>query len=161
MRLFNLFIAVLTLSISSLSIAVAGDKASLVFEDVYAYETAASQMNGATFAKITNTTDKALKIVKAEADVANMVELHTHIMEDDGRMSMFPVEAFEIPANGTHELKPTGDHIMLMMLNAPLEADQMFDVILTLDNEETFTVPVKIQALVAKAKDSAHDHSNH
>jgi len=122
------------------------DGTAVHFGKAYAYQTAAHQKNGAVFFKVQNLLDKDLKIVGASTDVAEMVELHTHSM-DGGNMSMYPVDSFTLPAGETHELKPTGDHIMLMMLKRPLKIGEAFDVMVTLDTGEEFSIPVSVLSL--------------
>ncbi|MFN7054309.1 copper chaperone PCu(A)C [Hyphomonas sp.] len=56
--------------------------------------------------------DRAVTIVEAEAPFAQAVELHTHAMDEEGRMAMRKVENFTVPANGVHELRRGGDHLM-------------------------------------------------
>tara|TARA_R110002124_G_scaffold129483_1_gene291020 strand:- start:330707 stop:331156 length:450 start_codon:yes stop_codon:yes gene_type:complete len=122
------------------------DEAPLSFSNAYAYQTAPNQSNGAVFMDVHNRTSDDIQITAAASDVAQMVELHTHSM-DGGTMSMYPVEFFTIPANGDHALKPTGDHIMLMMLNAPLMPNETFEVKVTVGNGENFTIPVSVKSL--------------
>jgi copper(I)-binding protein len=122
------------------------DEAPLSFSGAYAYQTAPNQSNGAVFMQVKNRTGNEIKITAAASDVAQMIELHTHSM-DGGTMSMYPVDSFTIPANGDHALKPTGDHIMLMMLNAPLIPGATFEVQVTVGNGEFFTVPVTVKSL--------------
>lgn len=146
-KVFSLLVSLVFISSAAQADVLPKDGTPVHFGKAYAYQTAPKQMNGAAFFKVQNLTKKDIKIVKAASEVAKMVELHTHVMEEDN-MSMYPVEFFTLPAKETHELKPTGDHIMLMMLNAPLEPGNTFDVELTLDTGDVFTVPVEVRSLV-------------
>lgn len=56
--------------------------------------------------------DRAISVLHGEASFASAVELHTHSMDESGRMAMRQVESFDIPANGAHELRRGGDHMM-------------------------------------------------
>jgi copper(I)-binding protein len=126
--------------------AALSEQPAVSFSDAYAYQTAPNQSNGAVFMSVQNNMEAALEIVAATSDVAQMVELHTHSM-DGGNMSMYPVDFFTIPAQGQPALKPTGDHIMLMMLNAPLEPKATFEVQVTLSNGDVLSVPVRVKSL--------------
>tara|TARA_R110002126_G_scaffold13118_4_gene57091 strand:- start:246309 stop:246764 length:456 start_codon:yes stop_codon:yes gene_type:complete len=149
MRLLQILTLVLTLGISALPAQADTqpvDGTPLQFAEAYAYQTAPNQKNGAAFFKVQNLLGEDVKIIAARADIAAMVELHTHSM-DGGNMSMFPVDFFTLAAGETHELKPTGDHIMLMMLKQPLKVGEGFDLNVTLDTGEEFSVPVSVLSL--------------
>jgi len=75
--------------------------------------------NGAAFFIITNHGD-ADRLLGAEAPIAKAVELHTHVKDGDV-FKMRKVEAIVVPAHGTAELKPGGDHVMFFGLNEPLK----------------------------------------
>lgn len=149
MRFVQIFALVIALGFTAFSAkadVLPAEGTAVHFGKVYAYQTAPHQKNGAVFFKVQNLLDKDVKIVAASTDVAEMVELHTHSM-DGGNMSMYPVDFFTLPAGETHELKPTGDHIMLMMLKQPLKVGEGFDLNVTLDTGEEFSVPVSVLSL--------------
>jgi copper(I)-binding protein len=74
-------------------------------------------MAGAAFMLIENHTTEDDRLVGAAATIAEKVELHTHVHGNDGTMQMVAVpEGFVIPAEGVHELKRGGDHVMFMGL---------------------------------------------
>ena len=71
------------------------------------------------FGTLTNTTDKEVTITGGSSPVAGMVEVHETVKNDAGVMVMQPkAGGFVIPAKGTLELKPGGNHIMLMKMSA-------------------------------------------
>ena len=125
-------------------------------ENPYAYATSKVQKNGAVFMTIhykhhyESEEDKAgsehgpLKIINAESDVAERVELHTHVMDGD-MMMMREVEHYEIPHDGSVTLEPMGHHIMLMGLKQPLKAGESFPVTLHLDDGQKRTYDVLIK----------------
>ena len=81
---------------------------------------AAATGNGAAYMILRNGGDAADRLVKAESDVADAVELHKTIMEGS-MMQMAPVENIEVPAKGQAELKPGGLHVMLIGLKHELK----------------------------------------
>ncbi len=109
----------------------------------YAYATVPVQKNGAVFGTFENPGSTDIGIVKAESDVAERIELHTHLQED-GVMMMRQVESFNVPAGGTLNLEPMGDHIMLFGLKAPLVEGETFSVQLFDTNGVSVQVPVSI-----------------
>jgi len=75
--------------------------------------------------------DRAVSVVGAEADFAGAVEMHTHTTDESGRMAMRQVERFDIPANGAHELRRGGDHMMFFGIDRDaLVAGETVDVTL-------------------------------
>lgn len=59
------------------------------------------------------------RLLRAESPAAGFTELH-EMKFDGGIMKMRAIGALELPAGKTVELKPGGQHIMLMDLKAPL-----------------------------------------
>lgn len=97
----------------------------------------------AIFGTLTNTSDHEITITAAVTDISMMVELH-EVVEKDGQMVMQPKEGgFVIPAGGTHELAPGGDHIMIMDLNRALTPGD--SITATLATSDGATIPVTAQ----------------
>lgn len=102
----------------------------------------------AVFGTLKNGSGTDVVVVSGSSPAASMVELHEVAMVD-GAMKMRPKEGgFTVPAGGTHELKPGGDHIMLMGLTGPIAAGQTVAVTLTTKDGATL-------AATALAKDFA------
>lgn len=127
----------------------AGD---LAIEDAWARASAGGQINGAAYLKIRNAgaTDRLLS---ASAPVANVTELHTHVM-DGTTMRMRKVEAIDVTGGTVTELKPGGLHVMLIGLKAPLKAGTKFP--LTLKFERAGEVQVDVE--VRTAAPAQHKH---
>jgi periplasmic copper chaperone A len=84
---------------------------------------AAAMGNSAAYMILRNGGDTADRLIKAESDVANAVELHKSTMEG-GIMKMAPVENIEVPAKGQAKLEPGGLHVMLIGLKRELKAGE-------------------------------------
>ena len=99
---------------------------------------------GAMYMTIRNPTDTPDRLIKAESNVSAVVELHNMAVKD-GVMTMYPVEAIEIPANGAAELKPGSFHVMLIGLNRDLTAGETMSVTLTFEQagEVTLQAPIR------------------
>ncbi|MCV2396296.1 copper chaperone PCu(A)C [Actinotalea sp. M2MS4P-6] len=103
-----------------------------------------SGMTGA-FGMLVNDTDNDITITAASSDVARM-ELHEMAMNDAGEMVMRPKEGgFVVPAHGTHELAPGGDHIMFMDLTTALQPGDEVTVTLTTSDGETYTFDAAVR----------------
>lgn len=106
--------------------------------------TAAGQSVGGGFLKLTNG-GPADRLVAASSPASKTVELHTMRMDGDV-MRMREVEAIELPAGQTVELKPGGLHLMLMGLKAPLKAGDSVPVTLKFEKAGEVTVQLKVEA---------------
>ncbi|MEU8104024.1 copper chaperone PCu(A)C [Nonomuraea muscovyensis] len=68
----------------------------------------------AAFGTLVNNTDADIAVVAGTSPLSPTIELH-EVVDSGGKMVMRPKEGgFVVPARSTHELKPGGDHIMLM-----------------------------------------------
>ncbi len=66
-------------------------------------------------------------LVKAHSDIAESVELHTHI-HDGGVMRMRPIKKLELKKGETTVLQPGGHHIMMIGLKQPLTVGEKVDI---------------------------------
>jgi len=99
-------------------------------------KTAASGMS-ATFGTLLNTTSADVTVVKATSTASPMMELH-EVATVDGKMVMRPKDGgFTIPAGGSHELKPGGDHLMMMDIKTPVTAGTEVTITLTFADGKT------------------------
>ena len=110
----------------------------------YARATAAGQPTGGGFMKLVNR-GTADRLVSASAAVSKSVELHMMKMEGDV-MQMRQVDAIELQAGKTVELKPGGFHVMFIGLKAPLKAGDTFAMKLKFEKAGEVTVDVKVEA---------------
>lgn len=128
----------------SAPLAFAGASDEVKIHDPYARAVPPGQPNSATFMVLENTSQTAHAVVAAKSDVSEVVELHTHVMED-GMMKMRQIPQIEVPAGGKTTLEPGGLHVMLIGLKGDLKAGD--NVALTLvfeDGSETaLQAPVK------------------
>ncbi|KOR31138.1 hypothetical protein TI04_02420 [Achromatium sp. WMS2] len=102
------------------------------------------QPNTAAYMVLTNPTATDQDLVRAESSVCDVVELHTHIMED-GMMKMRAIPKITVPANGQVALQPGGLHVMLIGLKAPLALGEKVAVTLVYadGSQQTVEAPVE------------------
>ena len=110
----------------------------------YARATAAGQPAGGGFLTLVNAGGDD-RLVSASSDAAASVELHMMSMKGDV-MQMRQVDAIDIKAGQTVELKPGGYHLMLMGLKAPLKAGSSFPLTLKFEKAGEVTVRLKVEA---------------
>ncbi|SDO20959.1 hypothetical protein SAMN05216368_11274 [Cryobacterium flavum] len=100
----------------------------------------------AAFGTLANAGDTDINVVSAESTAATMIELHETVADDSGAMVMQQKEGgFVVPANGTYELAPGANHLMLMGLTELIVAGAENTFTLTLSDGSTveFTAPAK------------------
>jgi len=118
----------------------------------------------AAFMKVVNDSEQAVKISKGSSPAAEkVVPMITTRTEKGGKMvmGMETVEFLEIPANGSIELKPGGDHMMLMGLKEPLKVGATVKLVLEFEDGRPsieLALPIKKSA---PADHSDHDHHEH
>lgn len=137
--------------------------AEIVINDSYARVSRPGAPSGAAFMVIENTGDTTDRLIAARSDVAQRVELHTHIDQGDGVMKMVEVEeGFEIEAGGRHALKRGGDHVMFMGLTETLEQDGEVSVTLVFEQagEVIVTIPVDNERQPAHGAGHGHGHGH-
>lgn len=142
--------------------AWAGDATlgSIAVQKAWARASAGQAPNGAAFLTIVNSGPQADTLVAASAGVSKTAELHTHI-KDGEVMKMRAVESIAIPAGGTVELKPGGDHVMFMGLTQPLKQGEGFPLTLKFANAGEVKVTVDIQSAGAMGAAASMDHGSH
>ena len=90
-------------------------------------------------------------LVAAQADVADVVELHVMVHEGD-IMRMRKIDRIPIPANGTTTLQPGGNHLMLIGLQRDLKSGEEVTITLTFSDGQTQSLQAPVEA------PSGHDH---
>jgi len=125
--------------------AVAADFSAgpVTVSDPWSRATAPTAPTGVAFMTL-NTSGEADRLVDASSPIAELVELHTHLMDDSGIMRMRPVEAIEITPGEPAHLAPGGLHIMLIGLQEPLVRGERFPLTLTFENAGPLEIAVPV-----------------
>lgn len=137
--------------------------AHVVIEDAYARASSAMAQSGAVFMSIYNHNDHADVLIGAESDVAERIELHTHVQTAEGVMRMTEVEGgIPLGADETVLLERGGLHIMLLGLTRPLEHGDTFPLRLIFETSEPveIEVPVDLERMPAQGGGMQHDHGH-
>lgn len=125
--------------------AFAGD---IMVDDPYARTSSKMSTSGAAFMTIMNHTGEDDRLIDAKSTVSKRVELHTHKENADGVMQMLHVsEGFELPKDGTIEMKRGGHHVMFMGITEPFKQGDMLPVTLVFEKagEVNIEVPVDLE----------------
>jgi len=107
--------------------------------------------NTAGFMKISNSTSKEIKLIKAESDFSQTIELHNVVFEN-AKMMMRPIDSIVIPANSTVELRPGSFHIMFIGLKNPLTLSDTKKVTLKFDNNKSILVDIPVKEIAMHMK---------
>ena len=149
-------------SLSSMS-ALANQAEDATITAPFAREVPPGAPASASFMTIENKSSSPLKLISAESDVSEVVELHTHT-NDNGVMRMRKVPAIEVPASGKTELKPGGLHIMLIGPHKPLKMGQEISVKLNFEDGSSKSVTMHVKSMKGmkmkheKMMDHSHEH---
>lgn len=135
--------------------------------DPYARASTGMSQSGAAFMRIVNHGDIDRRLIGAQSDAAERVELHTHIEDDSGVMRMVEVEeGFVIPADGEHLLVRGGDHLMFLGLTRAFNHGDEITVTLSFEegDDMTVTIPVDLERMPdhggGNSNSHSHDHSH-
>jgi len=148
------------LALALFATVAAAQSATVRVDAPYARATVPGQPAGGGYLKVTNTGKDADRLLAVSADVSKSVELHSMSMEGDV-MRMRQVDAIDVPAGGSVELKPGGLHIMFIGLKGPLKAGDTFPATLKFEKAGEVKVTMQVNAANAAAAPAAHDHANH
>lgn len=119
----------------------------------WARATAVLARTGAVYLTLANQGAELDHLLGVATPRARKARLHSHIVAD-GIVKMRPVKAIEISPGDPAVLQPGGFHIMLMGLEAPLEAGTAFP--LTLSFERAGAIEVEIRVENAGATGPSH-----
>ena len=108
-------------------------------------ETGDMPVNTAGYMRIENKGSQPDRLLRAESDIAEAVELHFSEMVDDV-MKMRQVESIEVPPNSAVELKPGGYHIMFIGLMDTLDPGDNVEINLVFENFGELKVLAEVKA---------------
>jgi periplasmic copper chaperone A len=126
----------------------------LTVKDAWARPPLAPQNNTAVYMTLENTGTKPKSVVSVSTPDAAKAEIHEMRMQS-GMMSMMPVKALTVPANGHVELKPGGFHIMCTGLKKTLKPGDRMNLVLKLDDGTS----VPVTAMVKSAEETPNASS--
>ena len=117
---------------------------------------------GAAYMSLTNRGTAPDRLIRARSPVAERVELHTN-MSKNGMMQMRPVDSVALQPGQTVRFEPSGLHLMLVNLKAPLEEGSHFPLQVTFERAGVLELQVTVGAVGAsESPDDGHaGHSGH
>lgn len=147
---------ILALSLTLAGPVLAQDAGAITVSDPFARATLPGAPVGGVYMTLTNMAGSDDRLVKVTTDAAQEVTLHEMVMQGDTmRMAPLP-DGLALPAGRSVTLAPSGRHLMLEGLAAPLKEGDMIDVTLTFEQAPPLTVTVPVMALNAGRRHHAH-----
>lgn len=101
--------------------------------------------NSAAYMTISNRGSLPDRLVSAESEIAEAVEIHISEMVDEV-MTMHQVEGVDLPASGNVELKPGGLHLMLIGLKEDLNAGEHVTIKLGFEEFGEIMIDAEVRA---------------
>lgn len=117
----------------------------MTVSNAWARATVPGQKSSAAYLTLKST--EAAKVVGVSSSAAGMAELHRSQITS-GVAHMHGLDALELPANRAVELKPGGDHVMLMDVR-PLKAGEQLPLTLTIEDAKGKRSRLEVKARVA------------
>ena len=138
----------------------------LQISEVWTRPTAAGAGTGVGFLRIRNPGATPERLLGASSERAGKVELH-QLIEHDGVVGMRPLsDGLEIPAGGEVRLAPSGTHLMLFDLRAPLTPGERVPLSLRFEHAGTVPVALHVESAAPEAPKlakpaAAGEHAHH
>jgi len=143
--------------VAALLAASAAARAQVTVTEPWVRGTVASQLGTGAFMKITAA--KPARLVGASSPLAGVVEIHEMALVDNV-MRMRAVDALDLPAGRTVELKPGGYHVMLMDLKRALREGETVPVTLLVEQDgQRRAVAVKAVVRAPAARNGSAGHA--
>ena len=114
-----------------------------------------------SFGMLENSSDQDLHIVGVRSELGETVELHEMVSGEDGQMVMQQSpDGFTVPAGGSFELAPGGNHVMFLGLTDPIEPGEDVTYDLELEDGSTLEVTSVVRPFTG-ANESYHGGESH
>lgn len=156
--------------VSTLSIADEYRVQDLIVLDPWSRPLPEVSVNGAAYLTVNNTGTVPDRLVGAVSEIAEQIEIHTHVNQE-GLMKMVQLEqGAAIPSGEVVAFEPGGLHIMLFGLRSPLKAGTEYHLTLQFESAGDLDVVVKVEDRSSSGMDhtsqmeheeGAKEHSSH
>lgn len=140
---FSRFFVLFIFFISPISMTYANNY-SIDIEDAWIRAMPSKAMSTAAFMKITNKLPNEVKLISADIDGVQSVELHK-TMSDGKVMRMVKQSHIPLPANSSLVLKPGSWHIMMIGLEKQFPEGSVHQVQLNFDNGFKQNIKIRVK----------------
>ena len=101
--------------------------------------------NTAMYMSIQNDSTVGDELVKVSSDIAEAVEMHKTIIDNNGAMQMSPVSSVLLEPDAEVIFEPGGLHVMFIGLKQDLKAGDKVEVTIHFKNREDMILTVPVQ----------------
>ena len=115
-------------------------------ENPWARESPPGAQTGAVYLTLVNVGSETDKLIGVSGDIAETIELHTHLHEE-GVMKMRRVASVDVISGEATVFKPGGLHIMLIGLTQPLRKTETFPLMLQFARAGEIAIEVTVKSL--------------
>jgi copper(I)-binding protein len=122
--------------------------AQIEIENAWARATPPGAETAAGYMTIRNKSSSPDHLIRAASPLAARVEMHAHLHDGDV-MRMRQVKSYDIPANGSLELKPGGGHLMFVDIQRPFKEGEKIPVTLRFERAGERTVVFSVARIDA------------
>jgi periplasmic copper chaperone A len=140
-----------------LLLAATAAHAQVDIEKAWARATAPGAPVAGGYMTIRNKGATADRLIGASSSAAAKVELHVHLREGDV-VKMRQVQAYDVPASGSFELKPGGAHLMFVQIARPFKEGDKIPVKLRFEKAGEVNVEFAVGRIGDTAPPAAHKH---
>ena len=145
--------------LSTLALAALPAWAQVQVENAWIRPTAPGAKVAAGYMVIKNSGAAADKLVSVSSPAAEKVETHV-TMKDGEILRMREVKGYDIPAKGSFELKPSGAHLMLVNIKAPLAQGQKVPATLRFEKAGEVKIEFSVGQPSGQPAASEHEHKH-
>lgn len=100
-------------------------------------------------------------VISVASPIAESVELHTHLMNDEGVMRMVEIETIPVSSEKPTVMRPGGKHLMMFGVTQAPEMGSTVPLTFTFNTGETLTVDALVRAATEADMGESHDHGDH
>ena len=119
------------------------EEAMVSIENAYVRATIPGTSIASSYMEIVNNSNKTVTLLSASSNISPRVELHQHTMVN-GMMRMRKLNSIDIKPKGRIKLQPSGLHLMLFDVKAPLVSPKKIELLLNFSANKSVTVNVPI-----------------
>lgn len=137
--------------------ATAFGAAKIEIKNAWIRETPPASSVAAVYMVIENEGGEDDRLIGVSADVSKYAEIHSSSVDKEGMTRMVKVDALDTPSGKSVQLKPGGNHIMLIELKRPLKAGDKAELDLRFKKSGVMKVQAEVKE-IAGGHTTQHEH---
>lgn len=127
-----------------LLLACGGDLAPLEVEDAWVGAILPAQQVTAGYLTLNNTSPEPVRVTAVHSPAFDFVEIHEMATDEEGVMRMRRLNALDLAAGASVELRPGGLHLMMIRPRQAIAVGNDIPITLTTAGGKTLTFAVKV-----------------